>query len=90
MLRCIIQDTHLLPKRWVFEWNFSGTDLATNIAGADGGKEEAMYFNYYFAHLSSAERELLEMILLEEMEIQAWFTVTYSNILGEEIFLTLQ
>lgn len=49
-----------------------------------------MYFNYYFAHLSSAERELLEMILLEEMEIQAWFTVTYSNILGEEIFLTLQ
>ena len=49
-----------------------------------------MYLNYYFANLSSAERELLEMILLEEMEIQAWFSVTFSSMLGEEIFLTLQ
>jgi len=49
-----------------------------------------MYLNYYFANLSSAERELLEMILLEEMEIQAWFSVAYSTILNGEILLTLQ
>ncbi len=49
-----------------------------------------MYTNYYFAALSRRERELLEMILLEEMDIQAWFTVTYSVVMGGEIFLTLQ
>ena len=49
-----------------------------------------MYLNYYFANLSSAERELLEMILLEEMDIQAWFSVAYSTLLHEEIFVTLQ
>jgi hypothetical protein len=53
-------------------------------------KEGAMYLNYFFANLSSSERELLEMILLEEMEIQAWFTVTFSSMMGEEIFITLQ
>jgi hypothetical protein len=49
-----------------------------------------MYANYYFADLSRRERELLEMILLEEMEIQTWFAITYSCIVGEEIFLSLQ
>jgi hypothetical protein len=58
--------------------------------GMIDGKEGAMYSNFYFADLSRHERELLEMILLEEMEIQAWFAVTYSCIMGEEILLTLQ
>ena len=49
-----------------------------------------MYMNYFFANLSSSERELLEMILLEEMDIQTWFTVTFSSMIGEEIFITLQ
>jgi hypothetical protein len=49
-----------------------------------------MYSNFYFADLSRHERELLEMILLEEMEIQSWYAVAYSCIMGEEIFLTLQ
>jgi len=49
-----------------------------------------MYTNYYFAALSRRERELLEMILLEELDVQAWFAVTYSVLLGEEVFLTLQ
>jgi len=49
-----------------------------------------MYTNYYFAALSRRERELLEMILLEEMDNQAWFTVACCPILGGEIFLTLQ
>ncbi len=49
-----------------------------------------MYTNYYFADLSRREREMLEMILLEEMEIQSWFAVTVSDLLGEEVILTLQ
>jgi len=49
-----------------------------------------MYTNFYFASLSRREKELLEMILLEEMEIQTWYTVTYSCIIGGELFLTLQ
>jgi len=53
-------------------------------------KEGTMYTNFYFADLSRYEREFLEMILLEEMEIQTWYAVAYSSIIGEEIFLTLQ
>ncbi len=49
-----------------------------------------MYTNYYFADLSRREREMLEMILLEEMELQSWFAVTVSDLLGEEVILTLQ
>lgn len=49
-----------------------------------------MYANYYFADLTRRERELLEMVLLEEMEIQTWFAVTYSCIIGGEVLLTLQ
>jgi hypothetical protein len=49
-----------------------------------------MNTNFYFADLSRHEREFLEMLLLEEMEIQTWFAITYSRIVGEEIFLSLQ
>ncbi len=49
-----------------------------------------MYTNYYFAALSRRERELLEMILLEEMDNQTWFSVACVPVLGGEILLTLQ
>ncbi len=46
--------------------------------------------NYYFARLSRSEREFLEALLLEEMDIQTWFAVTYSSMISGEIILTLQ
>jgi hypothetical protein len=46
--------------------------------------------NYRFTQLSKDEREYLEMILLEEMELQSWYAVTFSSIFGEELFLTVQ
>jgi hypothetical protein len=49
-----------------------------------------MKMNYRFSQLSKDEREYLEMVLLEEMDIQSWFAVTYSSIFGEEVFLTVQ
>jgi hypothetical protein len=54
------------------------------------GKEAAMYTNYYFSAISRRERELLEMVLLEEMDIQSWFAVAYCGTFGGEILLTLQ
>lgn len=49
-----------------------------------------MKINYSFPRLSQGEREYLEMVLLEEIEMQTWFAVTYSKALGGEIFLMLQ
>lgn len=54
------------------------------------GQEVQMKRRYYFGRLSKDEREYLETILLEEMDIQSWFSVTYSRLLGAEIILTLQ
>jgi hypothetical protein len=45
---------------------------------------------YHFAELSKSEREYLEMVLLEEMDIQAWYCIAYSNIFAEELILTVQ
>ena len=45
---------------------------------------------YTFAHLSKWEREFLEAVLMEEVEIQAWFAVTWCDLLGEETLVTLQ
>jgi len=49
-----------------------------------------MKINYSFPRLSQMEREYLEMVLLEEMEMQSWFAVTYSRAFGGELFLMLQ
>lgn len=49
-----------------------------------------MRIRYYFGRLSSEERAALEAILLEEMEIQSWFAVSVSVILGGEVFFTVQ
>lgn len=45
---------------------------------------------YRFTPLSKDERELLETILLEEMEVQSWYAITFSSIFGEEVFITIQ
>jgi len=48
-----------------------------------------MKIQYRFARLSKDERELLEMVLLEEMDLQRWFTVACSSILNCEFILTI-
>lgn len=45
---------------------------------------------YRFSELSKDEKEFLEMILLEEIDVQAWFSITYSSIFCEEIILAVQ
>jgi hypothetical protein len=49
-----------------------------------------MKINYSFPRLSQNEREYLEMVLLEEMEMQNWFAVTSSKAFGGELILMLQ
>jgi hypothetical protein len=49
-----------------------------------------MKMHYYFHDLSRAERERLEYVLLEEIDIQMWYAVTVCRTLGGETFLTLQ
>ncbi|MGA9118125.1 MAG: hypothetical protein WB699_02065 [Bacteroidota bacterium] len=43
-----------------------------------------------FARLSPSEREFLEMVLLEEMERQNWFSVSFSEFFACEILIPLQ
>ncbi len=45
---------------------------------------------YRFSQLSKGEREFLEMILMEEIDVQAWYAITFSSILGEEVFMSIQ
>jgi hypothetical protein len=45
---------------------------------------------YRFGQLSKGEREFLEMILMEEIDVQAWYALTYSCILSEEVFMCVQ
>ncbi len=49
-----------------------------------------MKANYRFGRLSRSEREFLEMVLLEEMDRQVWYAVSFSPTFGKEVFLTLQ
>ncbi len=49
-----------------------------------------MKTNRRFGKLSRSEREFLEMVLLEEMDRQMWYAVSFSTILGGELFLALQ
>ncbi len=43
-----------------------------------------------FARLSNSELEYLEMVLLEEMDRQVWYSVSYSVLFDTEIFIPLQ
>jgi hypothetical protein len=45
---------------------------------------------YQFAELSRTEREYLEMVLLEEMDMQTWFSVVYTDLIDGEVLVTLQ
>jgi hypothetical protein len=44
----------------------------------------------WFAHLTREEREYLEYVLYEEIEMQRWFSIRVSTILCGEILLPLQ
>jgi hypothetical protein len=56
----------------------------------DSPSGDAMKKVYRFEQLSKDEREFLEMILMEEIEVQAWYAVTYSCIMSEEVFICIQ
>lgn len=45
---------------------------------------------YTFTHLSKWEREFLESVLIEEVDMQGWFAVTWSDLMGVEVIVTLQ
>jgi hypothetical protein len=36
------------------------------------------------------QREALEMILHEEIDVQLWYAITYSRLMREEIFIAVQ
>jgi uncharacterized membrane-anchored protein YitT (DUF2179 family) len=55
---------------------------------AEGGY--TMKKQYRFVELSKGEREYHEMILMEEMDVQAWYAISYSSIFADEIFITVQ
>lgn len=73
------------PEKVNPNWhNFRNTYSSTcNIGGA------AMKMKYRFAELSKDEKEMLEMVLLEEMEMQTWYAITACETLGE-VFVVLQ
>ena len=64
--------------------------MTTYIVSVTLEKEQAMKINYRLRQLSRSEQEYIEMILLEEIELQGWFAVTYNPMMNEETFLTLQ
>ena len=45
---------------------------------------------YRFPELSKAERECYEEVLLEEMDIQTWFMVAWSEMFSEELLIFIQ
>jgi hypothetical protein len=52
--------------------------------------EGKMKKKYMFGKLSKSERETLEQILLEEMEIQTWYAVLFSSVMGGETLISIQ
>ena len=53
-------------------------------------KELPVKIRYTFKRLSREEKDLFAAVLLEEMDVQAWFSVAYCRVAGGEIFLVLQ
>jgi hypothetical protein len=64
------------------------TGIAKRKCRAEGGN--TMKKQYRFVELSRGEREYHEMILMEEIEVQAWYAITYSSIFAEEVFIAIQ
>ena len=44
----------------------------------------------YFGRMSRGQRQALEMILQEEIDVQLWYAITYSRLMHEEIFIAVQ
>ena len=49
-----------------------------------------MRIKYYPSRLSYREQAILEMVLIEELDVQSWFTVACSNVLQEEFVIVIQ
>jgi hypothetical protein len=68
-----------------FRQNFSGTLFVKGYR-----EEEAMKIRYTLSRLSKEEKDFWEAVLLEEIDMQRWFAVASSRLLGGETFLMLQ
>lgn len=95
ILHCFDLKTSVWLKGWkkdrTFLAHYSYEKIEAKGTRRRVGKEIlAMKMNYFFAQLSRQEREFLEMVLLEEMDNQRWYSVAFVSVFGEEIFLTLQ
>jgi len=49
-----------------------------------------MRIRYTFPRLSKEEKDFLEAVLLEEIDVQRWFAVASCRLLAGEIFVVLQ
>ena len=49
-----------------------------------------MKIHYRFTQLSRDEAEYLEIVLMNELEDQSWYSIYFSRIFDEELILTLQ
>ena len=49
-----------------------------------------MKINYRFPLLSPGEREFHAMVLLDEIDMQSWYTIRFSSLISEEVFVILQ
>jgi len=50
----------------------------------------AMKIRYTFPDLSEEDRELHQVVLVEEIQLQAWYAILCSSLLHEEIILPVQ
>ena len=53
-------------------------------------RNEPMIWSYHFHPLSDQERHFLEAVLMEEIELQCWFVVACSELIGGEFFVVVQ
>ena len=60
------------------------------LCAGTGETGRKMRKRYVFVHLSRSEREFLEAVLAEEVEIQTWYAVSWSRLLAAELFVGLQ
>lgn len=76
------------PVSWLAKL---GTELERcTTEGKPHHEEKKMKKQYKFAELTKEEKEYHEMILLEEVDVQAWFAIAFSSIFDEELFVTVQ
>ena len=46
--------------------------------------------HYFFRHMSKSERKFLQSVLMEELQIQSWYAITWSALLGGETIVNVQ